>query len=39
MEHLRLALQRFKEEGVKLRFKKCFVGLQEAEYLGYTVSG
>jgi hypothetical protein len=39
MEHLHLVLQRFKEEGIKLRLKKCFFGLQEIEYLGYTVSG
>jgi hypothetical protein len=38
MEHLRLVLQRFKEEGLKLRLKKCFFGLQEMEYLGYNVS-
>jgi hypothetical protein len=38
LEHLRLVLQRFKEEGLKLRLKKCFFGLQEMEYLGYTVS-
>jgi hypothetical protein len=38
MEHLRLLLQRFKEEGLKLRLKKCFFGLQEMEYLDYTVS-
>jgi hypothetical protein len=37
MEHLRLVLQRFKEEGLKLRLKKCFVGLQDMEYLGYAV--
>jgi hypothetical protein len=37
-EHLRLVLQRFKEEGLKLRLEKCFSGLQEMEYLGYTVS-
>jgi hypothetical protein len=37
-EHLRLVLQRFKEEGLKLRLKKCFFGLQEMEYLGCTVS-
>jgi hypothetical protein len=36
--HLRLDLQRFKEKGLKLRLKKCFFGLQEMEYLGYTVS-
>jgi hypothetical protein len=38
LEHVRLALQRFKEEGLKLRLKKCFFGLQEMEYLGYTLS-
>jgi hypothetical protein len=37
-EHMRLVLKRFKEEGLKLRFKKCFFGLPEMEYLGYTVS-
>jgi hypothetical protein len=36
--HLRLVLQRFKEDGLQLRLKKCFFGLQEMEYLGYTVS-
>jgi hypothetical protein len=36
LEHLRLVLQRFKEESLKLRLKKCFFGLQEMEYLGYT---
>jgi hypothetical protein len=36
-EHLRLVLQRFKEEGLKLRLTTCFFGLQEMEYLGYTV--
>ena len=35
---MRLVLQRFKEEGLKLRLKKYFFGLQEMEYLGYTVS-
>jgi hypothetical protein len=38
LKHLRLVLQRFKEEGLKLRLKKCFFGLQDMEYLGYTVS-
>jgi hypothetical protein len=38
MAHLRLVHQRFKEEGLKLRLKKCFFGLQEMEYLGYTMS-
>jgi hypothetical protein len=37
LDHLRLVLQRFKEEGLKLRLKKCFFGLQEMEYLGCTV--
>jgi hypothetical protein len=37
-EHLRLALQRLTEEGLKLRLKKCFLCLQEMEYLGCTVS-
>jgi hypothetical protein len=37
LEHQRLVLQRFKEEGLKLRLKKCLFGLQEMEYLGYTV--
>jgi hypothetical protein len=37
MEHLRLVLQRFKEEGLKLRLKKCFFGLHEMECLGYIV--
>jgi hypothetical protein len=26
LEHLRLVLQRFKGEGLKLRLKKCFFG-------------
>jgi hypothetical protein len=38
LHQLRLVLQRFKEEGLKLRLKKCFFGLQEMEYLGYTIS-
>jgi hypothetical protein len=38
MEHLRLILQRFKEEDLKLRLKTCFFGLHDMEYLGYTVS-
>jgi hypothetical protein len=38
LEHLRLVLQRFKEEGLKLRLKNCFFGLQEMEYMGYIVS-
>jgi hypothetical protein len=38
LEHLCLVLQRFKEEGLKLRLRKGFFGLQEMEYLGYTVS-
>jgi hypothetical protein len=38
LKHVRLVLQRFKEEGLKLRLKNCFFGLQATEYLGYTVS-
>jgi hypothetical protein len=38
LEHMRLVLQRFQEEGLKLRLKKCFFGFQEMEHLGYTVS-
>jgi hypothetical protein len=38
MEHMPLVVQRFKEEGLKLRLKKCFFGHQEMGYLGYTVS-
>jgi hypothetical protein len=38
LEHMRMVLQRFKEDGLKLRLKKCFFGLQEMEYLGYKVS-
>jgi hypothetical protein len=38
LEHMRLVLQRFKEEGLKLHLKKCFVGLQDMEYPGYTLS-
>jgi hypothetical protein len=34
---LRFVLQHFKEEGLKLRLKKCFFGIQEMEYLGYTL--
>jgi hypothetical protein len=32
VEHQRHLLQRLKEEGLKLRLKKCFLGLQEMEY-------
>jgi hypothetical protein len=39
MEHLLRVLQRFKEEGHKLRFKNFFFGLQEMEYHGCTISG
>jgi hypothetical protein len=38
LKHLRLVLQRFKEEGLKFRLKECFFGLQEMEYHGYNVS-
>jgi hypothetical protein len=37
LKHMRLVLQRFKKEGLKFRLKKCFFGLQEMEYLGYTM--
>jgi hypothetical protein len=37
-EHMRLVLQRFKEERLKSRLKKCFFGLKAMEYLGYTGS-
>jgi hypothetical protein len=36
-EHMRMVLHRFKEEGLKLRLKKCFFGLEEMEYLGYIM--
>jgi hypothetical protein len=36
MEHLRLVLKRFKE-GLELRLKEYFSGLQDMEYLGYTL--
>jgi hypothetical protein len=39
LEHLRRVLWRFKEEGLKLRLKKCFFDLHEMECLGYTVWG
>jgi cell fate regulator YaaT (PSP1 superfamily) len=38
LEHLRLVLQRFKEEGLSLRLTHCFFGLHDMKYLGYTVS-
>jgi hypothetical protein len=34
---MRLVFQRFKEEGLKWRLKKCFFGLHQLKYLGYTV--
>jgi hypothetical protein len=38
MENLRLVFQKlYKEEGLKLRLKKCFFCLQEIKYVGYTV--
>jgi hypothetical protein len=33
LDHMRLVLQRFKEDGLKLRLKKYFFGLQEMKYL------
>jgi hypothetical protein len=38
LEHMRLVLYRFKEEGLILRLKKYFFGLQDMSYLGYTLS-
>jgi hypothetical protein len=35
---MRFVFQRFEEEGLKLRHKNCFFGLQEMEYLDYIVS-
>jgi hypothetical protein len=37
LELMRLVIQRFKEEGLKLRLKKCFFGLHDMDCLGYTV--
>jgi translation initiation factor IF-3 len=38
-EHMRhVRSQRFIEEGLKVRFEKCFFGLQEMEYMGYKVA-
>jgi hypothetical protein len=30
--------RRFKEEGLRSLLKKCFFGLHESKYLGYTQS-
>jgi hypothetical protein len=38
LEHVRLVHQRFKEEGLKLRLKKCLFGLHEMENMDYIVS-
>jgi hypothetical protein len=38
LEHLSFVLHRFKEEGLKVRLKKCFFGRHEMECLSYTVS-
>jgi hypothetical protein len=38
LEQLRLVLQLFREYSLKLCLKKRFFGLQEMEYLGYTIS-
>jgi hypothetical protein len=38
LEQRHLVLQHFKEEGLKLRLKRCLFGLQDMEYLGYIVS-
>jgi hypothetical protein len=37
VEDMRMALHRFKEEGSKLRLKKCFFGKRGVEYLSYNV--
>jgi hypothetical protein len=37
LEHLRLVLQRLREEVSKMCIKKCFFGLQAMEYLGYIL--
>jgi hypothetical protein len=39
LKHLRVVLQRFKEEGLKLRLKKGFFGLHKMDCFGYTMSG
>jgi hypothetical protein len=39
LEHLCLALLRFKEEGLTSRLMKCLLRLHDMECLGYTVSG
>jgi hypothetical protein len=40
LEHLRLVLQIFNgEDLIKLRLKKCFIGLHKIEYLGNPVPG
>jgi hypothetical protein len=38
MEYIRHVFQRFKEEALNLRLKKCFFGLHEMEYMGISVS-
>jgi hypothetical protein len=40
IEHLlRLVLRGFKEGGLNLSPKNCFFGIQDMDYLGYTLSG
>jgi hypothetical protein len=39
MEQPRLVIQRFNEEGMKLRLKKCLFGLYDMEYHCYIDSG
>jgi hypothetical protein len=39
LEHLRLVLQRFKEEGLQLRLKKSFFGLHEMKYMATVSAG
>jgi hypothetical protein len=38
VEHRPFVIQRFKQEGLKLRFDNCFFDLKEMEYLGCTAT-
>ncbi|XP_060538726.1 uncharacterized protein K02A2.6-like, partial [Pantherophis guttatus] len=37
LERLRLVLQRFKAKGLRVRWDKCTIGVQEVEFLGYLI--
>jgi hypothetical protein len=37
MEDLRLVVERFKQEGLKLRLKKCFFGLYITPSIHYSI--